>query len=233
MTDPEAMFDKDWPVENLPVLDDEWRLMLQQMNDVMEQLEQGNHNALLSKLPIKSHVIASYPAARQWLLGQGKTASEVEAMIPEKVVGLHAAYEVRLITGEYFKMMYLPLWERYDMDEFIMQNRRELESNPLGVNIFSRRMTALLLPAMQAARCAYQRMQFSNDIMRIAEALRDYAARHDGRLPETLDDITQVPVPMVNPATGRAYEYKLIDGKGQIEVLQLSPVFIVIFEIRK
>ena len=217
MTDPDA------------VLDDEWRLMLKQMNEVMDQLQQGNNdNSLLSKLPIKSYVLASYPAARQWLLDQGKSASEIDAMIPEKVVGLHMAYEIRLITGEYFKVMYLPLWERYDAQE----NVREYFGNPFGENIFSRRMINMLLPAMQAARCAYQRMQFSVDIMRIAEALRDYAARHDGQLPESLDAVTQVPVPMINPATGRAYEYKLIDGKGQIEAMQISPQSVVIFEMR-
>jgi hypothetical protein len=209
------------------VLDDEWRLMLQQMNEVMDQLQQDSSNSLLSKLPIKSHVIASYPAARQWLLSQGKTASQVDAMIPEKVVGLHTAYEIRLITGEYFRIMYLPLWEQYNADE-----RRFFQSLPLGENIFSRRMIHLLLPAMHAARMAYKRMQFSNDIMRIAGALRDYAARHDGQVPKSLDDITQVPVPMINPVTGRAYQYKLIDGKGQIEVPQLSPILIVIFDVR-
>jgi hypothetical protein len=110
---------------------------------------------------------------------------------------------------------------------------REWERNMLEGSIFARRLTSLLLPAMQAARSAYLRMQFSVDIMRIAEALRDYAARNDGQLPESLDEIKQVPVPMVNPSTGRAYEYKLIDGKGQIELLQITPGYVVIFEMKE
>ena len=220
MTDPDA------------VLDDEWRLMLRQMKEMVDQMNEDAHNnSPLSKLPIKSHVIASYPAARQWLLGQGKSVPEVEAMIPEKVVGLHTAYEIRLFYGENFRVAYLPLWEQYDEDE--IWNRRDWTNNLHTMNVFSLRLTNFFLPAMQSARRAYQRIQLSNDIMRIAGALRDYAARHDGQLPESLDDITQVPVPMINPATGKAYHYQLIDGKGQIEALQLSPAFIVIFEIKK
>ena len=43
-------------------------------------------------------------------------------------------------------------------------------------------------------------------MMRLVEAVRDYAARHDGRLPETLAAITLLPVP-VDPMTGTAFGY--------------------------
>ena len=213
------------------ILDDEWRLLLRQMDEVLSQLEQGN-NSLLKKLPIKSNVMASYPAARQWLTAQGKTSAEVDAMIPEKVVGMHAAYDIRKIYGEAFRQMYLPLWEEYDADETMVQYHRELADNPLSVNMFSRRLTVWLLPSMQAARTAYRRMQLSNDVMRIAEALRDYAPRHGGQLPESLDAIKNVPIPIVNPFTGKPYEYKLEDGVGKIEIPQMWKT-VIIFEITK
>ncbi len=214
------------------LLDDEWRALLRQMSELLVALDSPGAK-LLDKLPIKSHVMASYPAGRQWLLEQGKSATEVDAMIPEKVVGLHAAHETRKITDEYFRGMYLPLWESYQTEEVVMRYHRELETNPMGGSLFARRLTDVLLPAMNAARCAFQRMQLSNDIMRIAEALRDYAARHDGKLPESLDEITDVPVPAVSPLTGRPYEYQLIDGRGQIDAMQFSPACVVIFEIAK
>jgi len=214
------------------ILDDEWRLLLRQMDEVLVQLVTSENDSLLKKLPIKSNVVASYPAARQWLITQGKTAAEIDAMIPEKVVGLHAAYDVRKICGEAFRQMYLPLWEEYDVEEIIRQYDMELMNNPLGVNVFSRRLTSLLLPAMQAARTAYRRMLLSNDVMRIAEALRDYAARHGGQLPESLDAIKNVPIPMINPFTGKAYEYKLEDGVGKIEIPQMWKT-VIIFEITK
>jgi hypothetical protein len=42
----------------------------------------------------------------------------------------------------------------------------------------------------------------------VVEALRLYAAAHEGRLPATLDQITEVPVPL-DPVSGRAFDYRL------------------------
>ena len=53
--------------------------------------------------------------------------------------------------------------------------------------------------------------------LRVIEALRIYAARHDGRLPERLDDIDQVPVPN-NPATGKPFVYRLEGTTGILDL---------------
>ncbi|MCH8923200.1 MAG: hypothetical protein IIA67_08655 [Planctomycetes bacterium] len=58
---------------------------------------------------------------------------------------------------------------------------------------------------------AAARTQRRREVLRIVEALRLYAARHDGRLPEKLSDVTEVPIP-INPLTGKAFGYQL-DGK--------------------
>ena len=214
MTDPDA------------VLDDEWRLMFRQIDEVLGEMD---NDWQLPKLPVNSFTIASYPAARKWLIGQGKSASEIDTMIPEKVVGLHTAHEIHMIYGEIFKDMYLPLWEQYDANEDFI--RKYLQEFP-GGNIVVHRLIGIFWPVIHGARSAYQRMQFSIDIMRIAEALRDFTARHEGQLPESLDAITQVPIPVIDPFTGRHYDYKLIDGKGRIETKMFPPT-IVIFEMAK
>jgi hypothetical protein len=77
----------------------------------------------------------------------------------------------------------------------------------------------LLLPAMHAVRNAQVRLERDVAALRVIEALRMYAAEHDGRLPQTLEDIETVPVP-TNPATGKAFAYRL-DGKTGI--LELPP----------
>jgi hypothetical protein len=43
------------------------------------------------------------------------------------------------------------------------------------------------------------------------EALRSYAAAHDGALPKRLEDVTDTPIPQ-NPATGKPFHYELQDG---------------------
>ena len=47
--------------------------------------------------------------------------------------------------------------------------------------------------------------------LRVIEAIRLYAAAHDGRLPESLDQITEVPVPD-DPATGEPFIYRAADS---------------------
>jgi hypothetical protein len=42
--------------------------------------------------------------------------------------------------------------------------------------------------------------------LRVIEAIRIHAAAHDGALAESLDRITEVPVPE-DPATGKPFEY--------------------------
>jgi hypothetical protein len=55
--------------------------------------------------------------------------------------------------------------------------------------------------------------------LRVIEALRMYAASHDGRLPARLEDIDQIPVPD-NPATGKPFAYRL---EGATAILELPP----------
>jgi hypothetical protein len=42
--------------------------------------------------------------------------------------------------------------------------------------------------------------------LRVVEALRIYAAAHEGRLPDKLDDVKEVPLPN-DPGTGKPFEY--------------------------
>jgi hypothetical protein len=47
------------------------------------------------------------------------------------------------------------------------------------------------------------------------EAIRAYAAGHEGRLPTALTDITDLPVPQ-DPATGQPFHYALTGGKAML-----------------
>jgi hypothetical protein len=52
--------------------------------------------------------------------------------------------------------------------------------------------------------------------LRCVEAVRLYAAAHDGKLPAKLDDIKEVPIPL-DPFTGKSFEYKAEGDKVTIE----------------
>lgn len=53
------------------------------------------------------------------------------------------------------------------------------------------------------------------DALRVVEAIRHYAATHEGRLPESLDQIDETPVPD-DPFTGEPFHYELEDGAAML-----------------
>lgn len=61
-------------------------------------------------------------------------------------------------------------------------------------------------------------------VLQTIEALRHYAATHDGKLPESLTEITDVPVP-VDPFTGKSVGYKL--SKDVATIIMINPNLII------
>jgi hypothetical protein len=47
--------------------------------------------------------------------------------------------------------------------------------------------------------------------LRVIEAVRHHAAQHEGRLPERLDDVKGLPIPL-DPLTGKPFEWEATDG---------------------
>jgi hypothetical protein len=63
-------------------------------------------------------------------------------------------------------------------------------------------------------RRAQGRLEQRIALLRHVEALRLYAAEHDGKLPEKLSDI-EVPLP-VDPFTGKPFAYKVEGGTAHV-----------------
>ena len=68
----------------------------------------------------------------------------------------------------------------------------------------------MLTPALNSARLAPIRLDRQLDALQCIEAIRLYAAAHEGKLPASLEAITEAPVPL-DPATGKPFVYK-VDG---------------------
>jgi hypothetical protein len=72
------------------------------------------------------------------------------------------------------------------------------------------------MPAIVATRSAIARNDRHIAVLRVVEALRMYAAEHDGQLPGQLSDITAVPIP-IDPVTDRAFDYKRDEEKAFLQ----------------
>jgi hypothetical protein len=146
-----------------------------------------------------------YPEAKRALIAEGRPPAEVEAMPVVQVAALYSIQEYRRLRDESYKWMYLPYWKSYNrVDQAIMEPVGDKLANPLLA------MFRLLTPALNAARLAALRVDRHFDALECVEAIRLYAHAHAGKLPASLDEITDAPVPE-DPATGRPFVYK-VDG---------------------
>jgi hypothetical protein len=125
-----------------------------------------------------------------------------------EAVLLHEVYTYDRLYDEMMKWQGLPYWQ---MRPGLEQAEKLLKQEKARGDV-SAVLATLLLPAVQKVFFAQTRLDRRIAALRCVEALRMYAAAHDGRLPATLSDISEVPIP-IDPVTGKAFEYKVMGEK--------------------
>ncbi len=171
--------------------------------------DEDQPESLLAKGAMLASAMMLYPEAKQGLIEQGSAVEEVEAMPPLQVILMYKHRQYRRVMDMHFKWCNLPYWQakegferaRQALDEYRGGSKLDVIAN----------MLMYTMPAID--RVCFLRARFDRDLdmLRCVEAIRIYAAEHDGKLPRSLDDISTVPVPM-DPIYGRAFHYE-VDGK--------------------
>jgi hypothetical protein len=148
-------------------------------------------------------VAKAYPTAKAALLQKGRQPEEVEAMAAAQVVLLYSLEQYRKHRDALFCWADVPFWQavpglrRAEVD---LKAARESGSEGLPI-------ASTLLPAAGKVFHAGARGDRRIAALRCIEAVRLYAAAHDGKLPGRLDEVTDVPIP-IDPMTGKAFEYQ-------------------------
>jgi hypothetical protein len=159
--------------------------------------------------------VIAYPRAKQWLIDSGKTPEEVDEMSTPKVLGLWSVHRYQVVRDGLLKQITLPQAQRQkSYEEWENKMREDYQGSVLPIDA----LVNTMLPAVGAAFNAEARNSMTTDVLRIIEALRLYAAQNDGKLPEKLDDIVDVPIPPLDPFSGKPYDYNIKDGAAVIEV---------------
>lgn len=161
---------------------------------------------LPSRLALAAIVAKVYPEAKRSLIAEGKTAADIETMPTLQVVLIHTLRQYSRFRDDIFKWTVFPLWQTEGIDRvsWPQQSQAGKLANPLLT------MFAALMPATQAALLAGARVERGLDALQCVEAIRMYAAEHNGKLPDSLDAMTDTPVP-IDPVTGKPFEYKKVD----------------------
>jgi len=199
------------------VLSNEQVLNLWKRAAVYVNCENGDPDRWLDKARDLTTTMERYPQAKAALLEQGYPAEKVETWPALYVIVLHQYRQFRAIRDLTFKWTYVPYaqaGERLKEGEHAISSLWESSHGSVLANPFVTAMPAVYRVAFLDAR-----LERDIAILRCVEAIRMYAAEHDGKLPSSLAEITQVPVPL-DPIHGRAFRYQIADGKAILE----SPV---------
>jgi hypothetical protein len=153
----------------------------------------------------------AYPDARKELIAQALKAEEVDAMPLFQVVALAALRDFRRDGDDYAQWVHVPDFEHQPGYAKARDKLRQSGDRLNRLVLYARNVnnvdTFFAPIAYEKVYAAVARTDRRFAALRCLEALRLYAAGHDGRLPQRLVDITEVPVPP-DPVTGKPFEYE-------------------------
>jgi hypothetical protein len=160
---------------------------------------------LAERFMIGQQIRAKHEIAKQALIAAGRPRDKVEQWPHVQVALMHALMEYDQMLDEMMKVQDLPFWQAAPkLDEIDRRTRASRNRGPKDPAI---PLAPLFVPATGKITIARHRMDRQLAALRCLEAIRLYAADHEGRLPQTLADIKTVPIP-VCPFTGQPFEYR-------------------------
>ncbi len=196
---------------------EEWRRLLQKIAGGLTEVSGGHLDSGETLFLIAARQLEGYPRAKRALIAEGRSAAEVEAMPVPQVTLLYTMHTYDELRDDLFKWMALPYVEA--RNGIVESNNRLKKAHAEGLEIIP--LATLLLPAIQNVKVAETRINQKVAALEVLEALRLYAAAHDGRLPEALSDIKDVPVPL-DPFVGEPFHYAR-DGRGAARLESAFP----------
>ncbi len=190
----------------------QWQQLLENLDRWHGESRRPKSQARLGRAAL---ALGGYPTAKRGLVQQGWPPEEVERMPVAQVLLLYTMRTYDQLRDDTWKWFYLRYWEaapaEWGWRDLDMQAARR-EIVPLA---------RVLLPAVQAAHFAVARCERTVALLRTLEALRLYGAGHDGRLPASLDKITEVPIPS-DPLFGEPFQYQLREDTAVLEARTLT-----------
>ena len=159
-------------------------------------------NETLVSLAYVFTAAAVYPETKKSLIRRGRPRKEVEAMPVKQVLAIGQLNAFDRYRDEALKWFRLPFWQA---DERLGELATRLRAAPLREPISV--LATMTIPAVGYAHWTATEADQQLAALRCVEAVRMYAAAHDGRCPESLADIRRVPVPL-DPISGKPFGYK-------------------------
>lgn len=161
--------------------------------------------------------LAGYPLAKERLIEQGMDRERVEQMAVGQVLAIYTERVCEQFGGDFEKLWYMPYSEMRQRSKQVDETLQEARLLGPSPNREVLPIIAFAMPAMFQARAAQVKLDRELAALRVIEALRMYAASHNGNWPNSLDAVTEVPTPL-NPATGKPFVYRLEDSTAILDL---------------
>jgi len=168
----------------------------------------GRSREWSTKLALVYLTSRMYPSARAYLISRGFTEKQLDAMPVTQVSLMHVMAEYDRLFDEFAKWYRQPRW----IARAGLRKADEALPKSLADHPDTSWLGGLTVPGMNRVHESQTNLERRIALARIVEALRLYAGEHEGRLPATLADIKDLPLPL-DPMTGQAFQYTLTDGK--------------------
>lgn len=142
---------------------------------------------------------------RRRLVEYGLEQERVDEMTVFEAASHRTLWDYRRLHQDVLKYLFVPYPQAVrGFDRTVASaGRPEAELAPIAKN--------LVIGVVWVKR-ALTRADREIAVLRVFEALRIHAARNGGALPESLDEVTAVPIPS-DPVTGSPFEYRLEQGR--------------------
>ena len=198
---------------------EEWDALLRQGLRDIHRVNSSKPMTFLDQFAVTSRIITGYPHAKRKLIEWGFDPQRVEKMPVAQVVLIHDKRLLDYWSDEFLKWAFLS--PRYSipgskstldkMRKVGFFSRESQESEVLGI-------AWVVMPASGQILKASSRTDIRLASLRVIEAIRMHAAYNNGQLPDSLADITVVPVPL-HPETGKPFPYRKIGNKAVLDVV--------------
>ncbi len=189
-----------------------WKALLADLFEKVQAFSgQAEGDQQPKRINIEQFIGKTYPIARRELVEHSRLDPDIDDMPPASVVVIHVLEVFEALRDDMFKWFYVPYWQAR---EGIEQAVKELETAGPEREVVP--LASSLLPAVGICHLRISEMQRRLAALRCVEAIRLFAATYDGKLPKSLNEIKQVPIP-INPVTGKSFGYRV---EGDTAVLQ-------------
>src|SRR3954447_2230186 len=148
--------------------------------------------------------LIGYSHAKERLIAEGMDRNRVETMAVGQVIAIYTERTYRRLADDAEKIWYMPFPEAIKANKQLERRLQEIDVIGGGEDREILPLLRWLMPSIAALRNAQVRLEREVAALRVIEALRMYAAKHEGQLPQSLAEIDMVSIPS-NPATGKPF----------------------------